>query len=246
MVEEIDFEIEKKNMETCREFFEGRDDIYVPKVYPDLCSHRICMMEFIHGIKVSNVKKLREESISTRRVAQLCVQAFSDMMFQTNFLHVDPHAGNLLVRTNSHGDPQLVLLDHGMYNYVDPSFTSYLQELWLAMVSQDHKEVERLCRVYGMEDFAQLLSLSLTGRSLDAQNKLWIRIAVMIRFGEEMSEELLESVEDRVAETVRNITTDVFSKRIGVVASMMNARPKDFTYVFRVVEMVANGAQCDE
>lgn len=172
MVEEIDFEIEKKNMETCREFFEGRDDIYVPKVYPDLCSHRICMMEFIHGIKVSNVKKLREESISTRRVAQLCVQAFSDMMFQTNFLHVDPHAGNLLVRTNSHGDPQLVLLDHGMYNYVDPSFTSYLQELWLAMVSQDHKEVEQLCRVYGMEDFAQLLSLSLTGRSLDAQNKL--------------------------------------------------------------------------
>ena len=99
MVEEIDFEIEKKNMETCREFFEGRDDIYVPKVYPDLCSHRICMMEFIHGIKVSNVKKLRENSISTRRVAQLCVQAFSDMMFQTNFLHVDPHAGNLLVRT---------------------------------------------------------------------------------------------------------------------------------------------------
>ena len=168
------------------------------------------------------------------------------MMFQTNFLHVDPHAGNLLVRTNSHGDPQLVLLDHGMYNYVDPSFTSYLQELWLAMVSQDHKEVERLCRVYGMEDFAQLLSLSLTGRSLDAQNKLWIRIAVMIRFGEEMSEELLESVEDRVAETVRNITMDVFSKRIGMVASMMNAMPKDFTYVFRVVEMVGNGVRCDE
>lgn len=68
----------------------------------------------------------------------------------------------------------------------------------------------------------------------------------MIRFGEEMSEELLESVEDRVTETVRNITMDVFSKRIGVVASMMNAMPKDFTYVFRVVEMVGNGAQCDE
>lgn len=67
----------------------------------------------------------------------------------------------------------------------------------------------------------------------------------MIRFGEEMSEELLESVEDRVAETVRNITMDVFSKRIGVVASMMNAMPKDFTYVFRVVEMVANGVRCD-
>ena len=237
-MQEIDFEIEKKNMETCRDFFEGRDDIYVPKVYSDLCSHRICMMEFIHGIKVSDVKKLKENSISTRRVSQLCVQAFADMMFQANFLHVDPHAGNLLVRTNSHGDPQLVLLDHGMYNYVSPSFTSYLQKLWLAMVSQKHKDVEELCRVYGMEDFAQLLSLSFTGRSLDAHNKFLDEGGVMIRFGEEMSEELLDSVEDRVTETVRNITMDMFSKRVGLVSNMMNAMPKDLTYVFRVIEMV--------
>ena len=46
-----------------------------------------------------------------------------------------------------------------------------MQELWLAMVKQDRKEVERLCRIYGMEKYGQLLSLSLTGRSLSSQNK---------------------------------------------------------------------------
>ena len=172
MLEEIDFDVEKNNMQNCGRFFENRDDIYVPKVHPELCSHRICTMEFIHGTKVTNFGELRKQFIDTRKVAQLCVQAFADMMFQASFLHVDPHAGNLLVRTNSLGDPQLVILDHGMYNYVDASFTRYLQNLWLAMVAQNHQQMRELCSVYGMEDYAQLLSLSFTGRSLDARNKL--------------------------------------------------------------------------
>ena len=60
----------------------------------------------------------------------------------------------------------------------------------------------------------------------------------MIRFGEEMGEDLMNSVEDRVTNTVRNITMELLSKRIGVVSEMMNAMPKDLTYVFRVIEMV--------
>ena len=60
----------------------------------------------------------------------------------------------------------------------------------------------------------------------------------MIRFGEEMGEDLMNSVEDRVTNTVRNITMELLSKRIGVVSEMMNAKPKDLTYVFRVIEMV--------
>ena len=55
----------------------------------------------------------------------------------------------------------------------------------------------------------------------------------MIRFGEEMGEDLMNSVEDRVTNTM-----ELLSKRIGVVSEMMNAMPKDLTYVFRVIEMV--------
>lgn len=40
----------------------------------------------------------------------------------------------------------------------------------------------------------------------------------MNRFGEEMSEELRESVEDRLTNTMRTITMDMFSARIGIVS----------------------------
>ena len=106
-------------------------------------------MEFIHGVKTSNVKQIRAMGIDTRQVAQLCVQAFADMMFQAPFLHVDPHAGNLFVRKDPiSGNPQLVLLDHGMYNYFESGFNEFLQNLWLAMVAQDSKEMDRLCRQF--------------------------------------------------------------------------------------------------
>lgn len=170
---EIDFETEITNMQNCRDFFQSNPSIYVPQIYRQYSSPRICMMEYIHGIKASNITALQNEGIDTRQVASLCIEAFARMIFQAPFLHVDPHAGNLFVRfIPGTKKPQLVLLDHGMYNYTHPGFTEFMQELWLAMVKQDQNEVERLCSIYGMQKYGQLLSLSLTGRSLSSQNKL--------------------------------------------------------------------------
>ena len=195
-------------------------------------------MEFIHGAKASDVKAIRAMQLRPSDVAALVVTAFSDMMFQSPFLHVDPHPGNLLVRPiPGTSNPQLVLLDHGMYNYVDERFTSFLQELWLGMVSQDAKRVGELCRPYGMEKYAQLLSLSMTVRSMNAYNK-YDYSNVTSRYGEEMDIELRDSVEERVASTMRMMSMELFSKRISIVADMMNAMPRDFMYVFRVIEMV--------
>lgn len=140
-------------------------------------------MEFIHGIKVSDVKTLQSNGFDTKEVAALCVEAFAKMIFQAPFLHVDPHPGNMFVRDlpNSQNNkkwwganeksPQLVLLDHGMYNYIQEGFGSFMQELWLAMIEQDERRVYLLCSRYGMERFSQLLSLAFTGRSLNSMNK---------------------------------------------------------------------------
>ena len=170
-------------MNACRAFFQDSPQIYIPKVFNEICSDRICCMEFIHGIKVSDVRSLRSRGFDTKEVAALCVEAFAKMIFQAPFLHVDPHPGNMLVRalpdsqSNQHHrhrnecSPQLVLLDHGMYNYIQEGFGSFMQDLWLSMVKQDKERVYLLCSQYGMERFSQLLSLAFTGRSLNSMNK---------------------------------------------------------------------------
>ena len=207
MLQEIDFSIEATNTKVCREFFEGNESIYVPKIYDSLCSKRLCVMEFIHGVKVNDVEQIRKEGIETKQVARLCVQAFAAMIFQAPFLHVDPHAGNLFVRKQKNGKPQLVLLDHGMYNYFEKGFNEFIQELWLAMVAQDQSRVNELCSVYQLERFAQLISLSMTGRSMTSHNK----------FGEEMSGELHDSIEERMKHAMQTVTMEIFEKRIGIV-----------------------------
>lgn len=207
MLQEIDFSIEANNTRVCREFFEGNESIYVPKVFDSLCSKRMCVMEFIHGVKANDVAQLRREGIDTKEVARLCVQAFAAMIFQAPFLHVDPHAGNLFVRKQTNGRPQLVLLDHGMYNYFEKGFNEFIQELWLAMVAQDQRRVNELCSVYHLERFSQLISLSMTGRSMTSHNK----------FGEEMDEALHDSIEARMQHAMQAMTMEIFEKRMGVV-----------------------------
>lgn len=159
-------------MENCRAFFEGDSSIYIPHVYREYSSKRICVMEYIRGVKASDVQGIKAFGLHPPEVAKLIVKAFSDMMFQSPFMHVDPHPGNMLVRCiPDSSKPQLVLLDHGMYNYVEEGFLPFIQELWLGMVSQKTQYVEELCKPYGMEKYAQLLSLSMTGRSMNAYNK---------------------------------------------------------------------------
>lgn len=140
-------------------------------------------------------------------------------MFQAPFLHVDPHAGNLFVRKDPiSGNPQLVLLDHGMYNYFESGFNEFLQNLWLAMVAQDSKEMDRLCRQFHLEKYAQLLALSMTGRSMTSHNK----------FGEEMSEEMHDSIEERMANSMKTMTAEIFQKRIGIVEFHLSSNILDF------------------
>lgn len=45
----------------------------------------------------------------------MAVQVFTEMMFVFGDVHCDPHAANMLVQAGHDGEPNLVLLDHGLY-----------------------------------------------------------------------------------------------------------------------------------
>lgn len=53
------------------------------------------------------------------QIAEKLIQAFAEQIFYTGFIHSDPHPGNVLVRKGPDGKAQLVLLDHGLYQFLD-------------------------------------------------------------------------------------------------------------------------------
>jgi len=121
---ELDFESEARNVERCRRFFSCAgagaalaDAVVVPGVVHSLTTPRVLTMTFEEGCSVTDIDALRKMNISPSLVTKLLCETFCSQIFLGNFVHCDPHPGNVLIRQHPNcaaGTPQLVLLDHGI------------------------------------------------------------------------------------------------------------------------------------
>lgn len=170
LAEELDFEQEAANSEQCLRDLRERLEpsvVHVPDVKWVLTSKRILTTEFIHGIKISHAKELADAGFDLAQVGERLVQIFAEQIFQTGFVHADPHPGNLLVRRGDDrgGSPQIVLLDHGLYQRIPAETRQPLARVWQAVVENDHSAMKRFCRLLRVqsEDY-RLFCMILTQR----------------------------------------------------------------------------------
>ncbi|NOQ45196.1 MAG: AarF/ABC1/UbiB kinase family protein, partial [Desulfobulbaceae bacterium] len=94
---EIDFSIELSNIQRFARQFEGQTTIHVPSVYSELSSERILVLEFIEGIKASEVKLLREQGYDLKLIAERGANLVMEQIFVHGFFHSDPHPGNIFI-----------------------------------------------------------------------------------------------------------------------------------------------------
>lgn len=111
---ELDFIHEGKNAEKSAELFADYKWLRVPKIFWELSSPRILVMEYLPGGQVNDLDYIRANKIDRYDVSQKLGQLYSNMIFLTGFVHSDPHPGNILVRKHS-GGTEVILLDHGLY-----------------------------------------------------------------------------------------------------------------------------------
>jgi predicted unusual protein kinase regulating ubiquinone biosynthesis (AarF/ABC1/UbiB family) len=95
---ELDFENEGRNAETVAKYFVTRDDVVVPQVIWEHTTKRVLVMEFMDGIKITDLDALRAAGVDLGRVAETLVEAFCEQILTQGFFHADPHPGNLLVQ----------------------------------------------------------------------------------------------------------------------------------------------------
>lgn len=149
--EELDFRNEADNAARLAACFAGRDDITVPRLFPRLSSSKVLCMEWIHGIKVSDVQGLKKAGLSPRQVALVFQEAAAEMMCVHGYVHGDMHPGNIFVRplpppSNPlaqllpwcrRSRPQLVLIDHGLYFHLPSDMRLLYCMMWCAFVLKD-------------------------------------------------------------------------------------------------------------
>lgn len=131
---EMDFSQEARNLNKFRNNFENDEQIYAPQVYKKFSTSRILTMEFIHGVKISEILE-SDMDIDRRKIAEIGTDCYFKMIFLNGFFHADPHPGNLFIMENN----VLCFVDFGMTGHLDNEFMENLAELFIYVVNYDIK-----------------------------------------------------------------------------------------------------------
>ena len=107
---------------------------HVPKVYTQLSTSKVLTLEFIQGVKISNIEAIEAAGLDRNGLASTAMRALIKMLMIDGFFHADPHPGNVLVNLQT-GD--LTFLDTGMVGELDLQQRLNLIQLLIAIRQVD-------------------------------------------------------------------------------------------------------------
>ena len=137
--EEMDYTFEGQNAEKFAKYYGGLDEVYVPRIYWQYTAKRVLTMEWIEGIKLTNVQAVKEAGFDSRHIIEVGVQCSLRQLLDYGYFHADPHPGNLLVM----GDGKLAYLDFGMMSQVSAEQRFGLIEAIVHLVNRDFKALSK-------------------------------------------------------------------------------------------------------
>jgi predicted unusual protein kinase regulating ubiquinone biosynthesis (AarF/ABC1/UbiB family) len=137
--EEMDYENEGRNAERFASLYGGFEDIYVPKIYWDYTSRRVLTMEWIDGIKLTDMEAVAANGINATYLVEVGVQCSLRQLLDHGFFHADPHPGNLLAMFNG----KLAYLDFGMMSQVKDYQRYGLLEAIVHLINRDFEGLAR-------------------------------------------------------------------------------------------------------
>jgi predicted unusual protein kinase regulating ubiquinone biosynthesis (AarF/ABC1/UbiB family) len=155
---ELDFVAEAENAERFARDFVDDAGVRIPRVYAQTSTRRVLIMEDVGNIKITDFVAIEAAGISRREVARRLFDTYLKQIFVHNFVHADPHPGNLFVQPlppvlgelglsgPAEGMPfRLVFVDFGMVATIPERLRPHLREYLIAFVAKD---AGRLVRTY--------------------------------------------------------------------------------------------------
>lgn len=182
---ELDFLHEAHNADTVRRMFSHLNYLKVPTIHYELSSDKVLTMEFCEGAQINDIEYFRREKIDPYDVCRKIGRLYSEMIFIKGYIHCDPHPGNVLVRKNPAGSPEIVLLDHGLYSTLPDDFRVDYCRLWNALLKPDKDEIKRICIKMNVGELYDLFACMVTSRS-------WGSVTAGIQKTEQTKAERLE------------------------------------------------------
>jgi ubiquinone biosynthesis protein len=135
--EELSLNTERFNITRFAKNFKENQNIYIPKVYPELSNNVVLCLEFIKGIKITEIDKLKGKGFDMANLVDKGLNLYLEQILVHGFFHGDPHPGNLLVMD----DGRISFIDFGNMGKLLPIDKTQLEDFVQASVSQDAKRL---------------------------------------------------------------------------------------------------------
>ena len=137
--EEMDYLNEANNAETFRDLHSHNPRIAVPAIYREATSRRVLTMEWINGVKLTNLEAVRAMGIDPDDMVEVGVSCSLQQLLEHGFFHADPHPGNLLALE----DGRLCYLDFGMMSEVSRESRTGLIQAVVHLVNRNFGKLSK-------------------------------------------------------------------------------------------------------
>jgi ubiquinone biosynthesis protein len=134
---ELNYQSEGHNADRIRENFAQEHCLHIPAVYWEYTTRRVLVMEYIEGIKITNIAALDEVGYERKKIANNAARMIVKEILEDGFFHADPHPGNLIVMENE----VIGAMDFGMVGYLSDADRTNLIRLYSVAVQMDAQSV---------------------------------------------------------------------------------------------------------
>ena len=145
--QELDFIHEGENAERVAQNFAGNASVVVPRIFWEHTRRRVLVMEFIHGIKITDTDGLKAAGVDLKGLCKLFLRTYFEQIMVQGFFNADPHPGNLLVLPDG---PRIALLDFGLVKQIEPAFRIGSARLCRAILTFDAEGTRRAYQEIGV------------------------------------------------------------------------------------------------
>ncbi|HTF35958.1 MAG TPA: AarF/UbiB family protein [Myxococcota bacterium] len=138
---ELDYTSEARSAAAFAAAFAGDPEVVVPRIYPELSSERVLVMERLDGERLPDwleATTTRGEKGARQRdqLLGILLRVYCSQVLDHGLLQADPHPGNFLVLPGPQG-PRLGLLDFGCVHEYTPERRRTWAQLGLAILARD-------------------------------------------------------------------------------------------------------------
>lgn len=137
---ELDLRREAASASELAAAMKGFEGYAIPDIDWDRTNGRVMTIEWIDGIKISDVEALKAAGHDMSRLASRLVLAFLTQAISAGFFHADMHQGNLFVRP----DGTIVAIDFGIMGRIDRRARQWLAEILYGLTTGDYRRVAEI------------------------------------------------------------------------------------------------------